>query len=257
MIKRWLLRKWYRLIGKGPGDMDMVQYWKSKDCCAAIITTKDGSTTMILDGEKYPMWGFPRGHILFGALSPLKHQIKNQIFNDSWWKLEKGTDRKEVVKDIKKSLESIYQYAEPLKYDLMPPEKMCPAVREIHRAWTKVAPEASRLRDMLTLILQEDDGYRYRVQFLAGWFPLFKWFPIKALEKGLQMVEHAEVIGDMKERIRLLRRILLLILEDKKINKLFKAFFKEVNWNKVKLSRADKFHFRGKYFKVDYDVLEY
>jgi hypothetical protein len=106
--------------------------------------------------------------------------------------------------------------------------------------------------------MQEDDGYRMRMQWLAEWYsPLMKLAPVWFFKKSLEMIEHAEVVGDMKERMRLLRRILLLVLEDEHIKKQFVALFREINWNKVKLTKADKYHFRGKYFKVDYQLFDY
>ena len=38
---------------------------------------------------------------------------------------------------------------------------------------------------------------------------------------------------------------------------MFSRFLKEVNWSKVRLSRADKYFFRAKYFKVDYPEYQY
>lgn len=239
--------------------MPMVQYWKFKESVAAKITkAKDGSQIMILEGEKYPLTTYPRGHLLFGKLSKLKHEIK-QVFNESWAKLEEGKPREEVIADIKKKLfEEIPKYYEPMKYDMLPPQTMCPAVREIYRAWTKVSPETGVLRDYLCLILQEDDSYRYRVSWLVKFFGLFiKYNPVKKFRFALEMLEYAEVIMDMKERIRLLRRILLLTLEDDSIRKKFEMLFKEIDWKKVKLTKGDKYHFRGKYFRVDYPEIEY
>lgn len=245
--------------------MEMVQYWKDKECVMAKLTkAKDGSLIMCLEGEKYPFPTYPRGHLLFGPLSKLKHEIKVQIFNDNWWKLEAGTSKEEVIKDIKSKLfNEILEIAELSKYDMLPPDKMTPSVREIYRAWTKIAPwQTYPLRDYLCFILQEDDGYRMRVQWLVKYFNPNSWYmrwfdPVKLFEKGLKMMEHAEVIGDMKERIRLLRRILLVCLEDKYIRELFIKLCREVDWSKVKLTKADAYHFRGKYFKVDFDLLEY
>ena len=132
---------------------------------------------------------------------------------------------------------------------MLPPEKMCPSIREIYRAWTKVSPETGMLRDYLCMILQEDDSYRWRVSWLVNWFGWFmKRHPIKSFDYALKMLEHGEVIGDMKERQRLLRRILLLVLEDKNIRNKFEMLFREINWDKVKLTKADKYYFRGKYF---------
>lgn len=257
----FLKRFYYKLIRKNPAEMEMVQYWKEKESVAAKVTkSENGSIIMRLDGEKYPFPSFPRAHLLFGHLSKLKHEIKNQIFNDNWWRLEKGDDKKEVIADIKRKLfGEIAEIAKPLKYEMLPPETMSPTVREIYRAWTKVAPHTYQLRDYLCLILQEDDAYRFRVQWLVKYFNP-KWFNrnfVKLFEKGLQMMEHAEVVGDMKERIRLLRRILLLVLEDENVRNLFEKLCREIDWKKVKLTKADAYHFRGKYFKVDMDVLEY
>jgi hypothetical protein len=111
---------------------------------------------------------------------------------------------------------------------------------------------------MLCFILQEDDAYRFRVQWLFGIFRPRWWLdPVRLFDFALSELENAEVIGDMKERQRLLKRILLLTLEDKHIRELFVKFCRELNWKKVRLSRADKYHFRGKYFKVDWLYFEY
>ena len=238
----------------------MVKYWKKNESVAAkVIKSKEGHLIMQMEGEKYPFPTYPRGYLLFGKLSKLKHEIKNQIFNKSWKKLEDSVPKEEIIKDIKDKLfNEIPRYFEPLKYDLLPPEKMCPSVREIHRAWTKVSPETGVLRDYLCLILNEDDSYRWRVSWLVKWFGWFmKRHPVKSFDYALKMLEHGEVIGDMKEKQRLLRRVLLLVLEDKNIRNKFEMLFREINWNKVKLTKADKYFLRGKYFKTDLDIIDY
>jgi hypothetical protein len=226
---------------------------------------------MQLDGERYPFPTFPRGHLLLSSVegeypifSQLKHRIKNDVFNRSWDMIEKGEREDHVVKSIKETLfGEIAELAQKLKYDVIPPDKMCPSVREIHRAWTKSAPTHTYpLRDYLCFILQEDDAYRFRVQWIVKYFNPNSIFmriinPIKLFNKSLKMCEEAEVLGDMKERINLLRTILMVALRDSDIRRFFIRFIREVNWNKVALTKADKYHFRGKYFKVDYDVLNY
>ena len=275
---RFILRWYYKLIGMTPDKMPMVKWWKKAEFIEGkLVRDKSGAQILVMQGEDYPIMSFPRSHILlpvhgneeavtleervqkYGAFSVLKHEIKNQIFNDNWKRLEEGTSKEEVIQEIKKSLRIVSEYIKPLKYDLMPPEVMCPAVREIHRAWTKAVPSelSYNLRDILTLIMQEDDAYKYRVQWLAWWMPFIKVNPIKILDKCLMTMEHAEVLEDMKERIRLLRRIIMLLLEDKGIKEKFTRFFREVDWKKVKLTKGDAYHMRGKYFKVDYGILEY
>jgi len=259
-----LKKLFYKLIKKTPLDFEMVKYWKTQEQVAAKITkAKDGSTIMKLEGEKYPLAVYPRGYLLFGPLSKLKHEIKNQIFNESWQMLEKGVSNEEIISHIKSRLfGEIASLARLSKYDMLAPSAMTPSVREIHRAWTKVSPQTAVLRDYLCFILQEDDSYRNRVQWLVEYFNPNKWYmrlfdPVKLFEKALMMLEHAEVISDMKERIKLLRTILLLALSDESIRRQFTEFVREVDWEKVKLTRGDKYHFRAKYFKVDYKYIDY
>ena len=245
--------------------MPMVKYHLTYTTAPACITeNKDGALMMKIKGEKYPFPGFPRSHLLmgtwqdrpFGPLSVLKHEIKNQLFNDNWARLEDG----EPI-EIRKPLENIYKIFDTMRYDFVPEEKMVKPVKEIYRAFTEIQkrhPESKidPFRDILCFILQEDDAYRFRVQFLAPIFSIFR-NPVNNLMIALQELEYAEVVGDMKDRIRLLRRVLSVILEDKKIAQLFKEFFKEVNWRKVRLTEADKYHFRPKWFKADFDRFEY
>ena len=240
--------------------MEMVQYWKTKNSIQAKVTkNKEGALIMYLEGEKYPFPGFPRGYLLYGKLSKLKHEIKNQIFNDSWAKLEKGMPEEDVAKEIKSVLSNIFILAEETKYDMVPVERMVLPVRELYRAWTKIATsqDSLKVRDIVTFIFQEDDSYRFRFQWMVPYFTRLFHTPVENLDYAFSQLEHGEVIGDMKERVRLWRRIFMALMKDKSVRKQFEALWKEINWKKVKLSKKDKFHFRGKYFKVDYELFEY
>ncbi len=243
-------------------DAECVQYWKTKMAIKAKVTTaEDGSYMMWLEGEKYPFPGFPRGALLFGTLSPMKHIIKNFIFNDTWALLEEGKDKEAIERIKNEGLDKICKLAEEAKYDMLPPERTCPAVREIYRAFTVVAEglegkrkyQVEMLRNAMCYVLQEDDGYRFRAQWTFKFFPkwLFKNY-LKQFVYALEMIEHAEIVDDMKERMRLLRRVLKLILSDPTIQKLFNQLFDEMDWKKVRLSKADKYYFRAKWFKCDF-----
>lgn len=235
----------------------MVSYWKTKEAVQAkVIKNKDGQVFMQMDGEKHRFPGFPRGFLLFGKLSKLKHEIKNQIFNDSWHKLEAGESEESVAAFYRNvTLPKILELAEDTRYDRVPAKSYSDAVRELHRAWTAVIGE-SGLKEIVCLILQEDDAYRFRFQWMANYVRLWPWSDhLKVMDYALSMLEHGEVIDDMKERERLFRRIFMVLVRAHKEQ--FIAFMKEIDWKKVRLSEADKYHFRGKYFKVDYDLFEY
>ena len=65
-------------ITKHPREMS--SWWKTKEAVLAKYTeAKDGSYIMRMEGEPYDFPGYPRGTLLFGSLSPLKHHIKNQM----------------------------------------------------------------------------------------------------------------------------------------------------------------------------------
>jgi hypothetical protein len=258
--------------------MPMVQYWKKNDgvVAAKVMENEDGALVMKMEGEKEIFPGFPRGHLLFGTLSKLKHEIKTQIFNESWAKLEDGVPIEEIVRDVKNKIVSGLRITDDktipvgklgdqiMDYcllDMVPPEKMIPAAREVWRVLSKMEEKEPKLhwfKLALTYVLQEDDAYRFRFQWLASILTcrLFK-SPLKTLQTALTELENAEIVGDMKAKQRLLRRVLLALLRDKKIKSLFITFFKEMDWKKVKLDRADKYHFRGKWFKVDWDLFPY
>src|SRR3990167_4119786 len=165
-LKKWVLRLFFRWMKWKPTDMPMVKYWITSDHQEARVTrAKDGSYIMHIKGEDQPFPGFPRGYLLFGKLSKLKHEIKVQLFNDSWWKLEGGISRKQVIQEFKDSLDKIALITEEARYEILPPSRMPPAVREIWRAMSTLEKRSSKIKpikDALTYVLTEDDGYRFR-----------------------------------------------------------------------------------------------
>jgi hypothetical protein len=225
---------------------EMVSWWMTKDAVQAKVTTaEDGSYIMWMEGEKYPFPGYPRGHLLYGSLSKLKHEIKNQIFNENWWRLEKG----EPI-DIEKACENIYELAKKSHYDFMPYEKLSPAVKEIHRNLSHPV-----WKEVISYIFQEDDGYRFRFQWLMQ--QMTKKDPIGSFEKGMALLEHAEVVGDMKERVRLIRRVMLELWKNPEYARYWVEFIQKADLKKMHLSKADKYYMRAKYFRTDYPFYEY
>ena len=245
----------------------MVRYAKNEnsEVKGMIVRTNEG-IKMKLQGEKYLFPGHPRGHILtsdyyYTNFSVLKHQIKNKIFNYVWAELEKGTKDDIIIKEIKRVIfEELSPILEESRFDFLPKDKLCIPVKELWRAMSLLEKESSYvkiLKEVLCFIFQEDDGYRFRwlwVNDRISWW--MRWMGaerlIKDFEKALIYLENAEMIGDMKDKIRLLRRGLILVLKDDNIRNLFIKLFKELNWKKIKTTKADRYYFRGKYFKTDH-----
>ena len=167
----------------------MVEYWKRGETARAKVTHgTDGSLKMQIEGEKYMLPGFPRGHVLTGSLAQLKHSVKNMVFNQVYAELEK--------------------MAGDMSADMIPPEKMAPAVRELWRA--------------------------------------------------MEDLENAEVVPDMKARIRLIRKVICFFLqEDDAYRFRWQWLMERIDIKKVRLTKEDKYFFRGKYFKVDHEYFDY
>lgn len=274
-IIRWFFNRLYRL--RPP---ELVQYWKKGDVARAKLTVlKDGSYAMVIEGEKYPLYGFPRGPVLFGALARLKFLAKNLVFNETWKLLEEGKTNEEVMAYIKNvALPEVLKEVSKNKYDFFPPERMCPAVRELWRALSSIGkrmtPEAREqfdaLKQGITFFLQEDDAYKLRVQFLAKFINPRSWYRKiyrlitrreysfkKEVETLLGFLGEAEITPDMKGRAKLIKRVLLAFLEDEEFGELIEAVVWEVDWKKMRLSRSDLYYLRGKFFKTDYAVFDY
>lgn len=234
---------------------EMVSYWKKQDAVEAkVMQQPDGSYAMQMKGEKYLFPGYPRGTLLFGLLSPLKHHIKNHVFNESWRLLEEGMPEEDVVHYLKYTAwPSIFEIGERTRYDMVPFEKLNPPVKELWRAMTTVGVNPS-LKEIICFILQEDDAYRMRFQWMVKFFPRWSKPTIADFKKAFEMAEHAEVVSDMKERQRLVKRIFLVMVKNSEV---FQKFINEVDWKKVKLTKADKYFFRAKYFKVDFPAYQY
>lgn len=257
---------------------EFVQYWKTGDLARAkLVTLKDGAYAMVIEGEKYPLMGFPRGPVLFGPLAKLKHLGKNLIFNEVWRLLEEGKTNEEVMSFVKNvAIPILLKEIEKMKYDMFPLEKLCPAVRELWRAMSEVEKtmanpqELCLLKKGLTFFFQEDDAYRFRFQWAGKyinphsfWRKIYRFFTSKSysfkkeIELILNFLESAEIVPDMKGRIQLIKRVMLAFLEDKEFGALIEQLMWKIDWRKVGLSKADTYYFRGKYFKVDHAVFDY
>ena len=124
-----------------------VQYGerKGKELAMPKFNEKTQSMELHIKGERYPLRGYPRHHILHGPLAPLKGYMKNFIVTA-------------LVKCI------------PHK---IPDENLVEPVRELARVFDLVIkaedePEMKKLigqfKDAICSILQEDDAWRFRLQ---------------------------------------------------------------------------------------------
>lgn len=156
-IIRWCVKKFFNTVYRIKPPESVSYYKKAESARARLVKADHGGLQMEIQGEKYKFEGFPRGHVLVGPLAKMKHKIKNMVFN-------------EVFKQIE-------EMAKNTEHDMLPEERLCPAVREIHRVFDKlehmevVDDMKGRMRlikKVLTFFLQEDDAYRFRAQYFLS-----------------------------------------------------------------------------------------
>lgn len=273
---RWLFNKLYRIH-----PPEYVQYWKRGDKARAkLMVMEDGAYAMGIEGEKYPLMAFPRGPILFGAVQTIKTTAKNVLFNQVWKMIEEGYSNQAIGSYVKQvAIPTIIRESEQYHYDMLPVIRMCRAMKEVWRAMTVVERlfeqrearlQFQALKRAITFFFQEDDAYRFRVQWVSKYLNPNTWYrriyrlitrkPYSLrdeLSKVMEFLGHAEVTTDMKGRARLIGRVLLTILEDEELCGVIENVFKELNWKELALSKGDRYYFRGKYFKVDLERYDY
>ena len=110
---------------------------------------------------------------------------------------------------------------------------------------------------MLNEVFQEIEEMTKDME--ASMLPPDKMAPsVREIDRVLRLLEDAEVVEDMKARIRLVRKVVTFFLqEDDAYRFRMQWAFERLDPKKMKLSKADKYYFRGKYFKVDHDIFDY
>jgi len=81
---------------------------------------------------------------------------------------------------------------------------------------------------------------------------------VRELDRVFEKLENAEVVEDMKKRIQLIRRVMTFFLqEDDAYRMRWQWCMERLNMKEIKLTKADKYYFRGKYLKVDHHKYDY
>lgn len=135
----------FNIFKKKPNS---VQYGEKsgKEMAEPIFNEKTQSMELHISGERYPLRGFPRHHVLHGPMAPLKRYVKNFI-----------------IEALVKCL--------PYK---IPDEKLVPSVRELARVFDLLIeaedePDMKHLtkqfKDAICMVLNEDDAWRFRAQW--------------------------------------------------------------------------------------------
>lgn len=114
---------------------------------AEMRINEKGEREMHIEGEKYPLRGFPQESILTGKVEKMKIMVKDLLF---------------LISEARK--------------ETIPDEELTEPVREIARIFNILieAENAMRMKDRWRMakrfvchFLEQDDAYRFRVQWLS------------------------------------------------------------------------------------------
>jgi len=131
---------------------DRVQYGdkKGREKAYPFVDEKTGEMKLRIKGEKEDLRCFPRHHVLHGPMVELKRRMKNLIIESLAEHIERTVKYKR----------SESQWAIPIKelarvFDLWIEAEDEPSMRQL----------VKQLRDPICMLLQEDDAWRFRLQW--------------------------------------------------------------------------------------------
>lgn len=255
---------------------ETVKYGQSSGVAKCFVRIgKDGSRNMEIEGEKYWFPGFPRQHVLIGgSLQKFKKAMKFKIFHVMFnivpaiketeyssflkdiWRVITMMKHAEITEDMrsevwnlclaytyfmhkgkdilsgKEILDSVREEIEATKYDMIPIEQCCTFVKEIWSALTELEKiETDRdikefintLKRPICFFLQEDDAWRFRYQWV--------------FERLNRKIYSKYDLSDLADKNNYQVRLQFIL--------------SRMNYDRCKLSKIDKYHFRGKWFRPE------
>jgi hypothetical protein len=229
------------LVGKRPADTK-----KDDITVARVDFPKTGGVLTFYLGHKYPMKGF--------AISETVQKI-NIIKSTLHYAVSKLAENKFSLLlfflFFRKSLELVFStfietVYKSMFYEMLSENRWCDCVREVRRVFSKigVSPE---LTGVVSLMLEFDDAYRYR----------FQWVMEKLNKENKTIPEIQRLLGILAEnefhpesqnenrlgdKWKKYKKAVHLLRLHRPSMKLIKAFLKEVDIDKIKLSKEDRYH---------------
>jgi hypothetical protein len=219
-----------------------------------------GGTFTYYQGQEYPVKGFAYGDIVEKVdemkklmIGILKHSLALSSFEKFKMLLMLLFFRKTTIKMIEGLMISFQSWVK--RYRLKP-IRYCRVCREIYRVGTKLIEDTAdkttklvieALRDILCLILEYDDAYRYRFQ------DIIKEMDKSAIKRNVRK-ELNRLFSILRQRDKQLAKkwraieavISLFLIINKNIRKIIQELLLELNINEVVMDKGDIHHAKRK-----------
>ena len=233
------------LPSEAPKDIEMLQ---------AVEFPDAGGVLTYMAGKPYPYKGFPFfdfvdkvdliKKISRSILSGLYHQFKAKRFLlitllPAFWAL------KPIVRTY---FYVIYRLVDRVKIKR---DRYCDAIREIYRAFSPENNDEFHLifRDMLCMVLEMDNAYRYRFQDIIVNLDkdALQKNPRKELLRLIRILSDRERTEDIKDTWVLVRlAVSVYLFVDRDFKKILVSSLLNIDLDKVKLSIEDKLFASGR-----------
>lgn len=130
-----------------------------------------------------------------------------------------------------------------LAYHLLLPERYCSCVQEVYRAFD---PEDSLVRNLVSMILEFDDAYRYRFQDVVGELNKdnLALNPFKEISRLLLLLAERETYYDhrLKKMWEKAEKLLFILFFSRYIREKVIIFFSRLNPENIKLDEGDRYY---------------
>jgi hypothetical protein len=218
---------------------------------------QEGGCLTYYEGIEYPSKGFP-----YAETVETVDRVKKMymLVGRRMMKMLSKNKLKTIVLLLflrKEFFDIISGYLESLNGSLrlvrQKPQMYCICVRELYRVFGLLAEkykdkqtQISDIRDTLCMILEYDDAYRYRFQNEIS--NLNKENVGKDLVKELNRLldrgieAEIEIKSGVETRYALIKKTLILLKFKKDIRNMLRDFILDLDIDKLKLDKADKFH---------------
>ena len=206
-----------------------------------VVLPKEGGILTYYEGGEHPRKGFPHNDTL-ERVDEIKKFFKGLAFGFIGFRgriillVFLLLFRKRLTKSIRTLLSEVQGI---FMFHLLKPERYCICVREVYQA----IPDDTRVRDILCMVLEFDDAYRYRFQDIVGELNKnsFARNPIKELDRLLFLAYTRESDVRLQRTWKNMRQLLFCSFFFRDIRNQIIEFFRRIDPEKVKMDEADRY----------------
>lgn len=206
---------------------------------------KEGGILSYYNEYPYPRKGFPISKVV-EKVGVVKKVLMSVLYGLTKSKIILGLTillfRKDLVLAYSELIEKLRSI---IIFHALKPNRYCKSVRELYKAFDT---EDAGLRDIVCMIFEFDDAYRYRFQDVIGELDKknFEKNPILELERLLLLVEYRDNDPRLKTSFRKVRQALFVAFFSKFFREKIINFFSKINPENIKLDEEDLYYAKSK-----------